>query len=141
MAQGQESAMHFWGPFSALLVYRKQNTVVHSTKEELYVDGDIYETLNYVFDKLKAMYENRETSQWHELKKELLEYINQRTIGNVESDIMQLLSQNEYTVQQIAAKTGLSSGRVAYALKRLEAAGLVVYSVSGSRRFWRKLTN
>ena len=87
------------------------------------------------------MYENRETSQWHALKKELLEYINQRTIGNVESDIMQLLSQNEYTVQQIAAKTGLSSGRVAYALKRLEAAGLVVYSVSGSRRFWRKLTN
>ena len=28
MAQGQESAMHFWSPFSALLVYRKQFGII-----------------------------------------------------------------------------------------------------------------
>lgn len=120
---------------------RYRNAVVHSTKEEQYVDGDIYETLNYVLGKLNAMYENRKTPQWCQFKKELLGYINQRTIGNVESDIMQMLSQNEYTAKQIVAKTGFSSGRVANALKRLEAAGLVAYSVSGSRRFWRKSNN
>ena len=120
---------------------RYRNAVVHSTEEEQYVDADIYETLRGIFDQLKTMYDNQNTKQWHKLRSDLLEYINRRIVGEVESAIMQMLSQNEYTVRQIAEKTGFPSGRVANALKRLEAAGLVVCSKSGSRYFWRKLTN
>lgn len=120
---------------------RYRNAVVHSTDEGQYVDGDIYETLTGVFTRLKEMYENRNTDQWPESKRELLKFINQRVIGDVESAIMQMLSQNEYSARQIAEKTGFSSGRVANALKRLNDAGLIMCVSSGPHRIWRRASN
>lgn len=120
---------------------RYRNAVVHSTEEAQYVDGDIYKTLNGIFDRLKAMYENRNTSQLRNLKDNLLGYINQQVIGEVESAIMQMLSQNEYTARQIAEKTNFPLGRVSNALKRLEAAGLIMCVSSGALRFWRTVNN
>lgn len=120
---------------------RYRNAVVHSTDERQYVDGDIYETLNGVFARLKAMYEKRNTNQWFESKNELLEYINQRVIGEVETTIMQMLSKDEYTARQIAEKTGFSSGRVANALRRLNDASLIMCVSSGPHRIWRRTSN
>lgn len=156
LGENADSRMKLYSAFDVLIQYevfdrqicstidelrRYRNAVVHSTDEGQYVDGDIYETLNGVFNRLKAMYENRKTDQWHESKRELLGYINQQVIGEVETAIMQMLSQNEYTARQIAEKTGFSSGRVANALKRLNDAGLIMCISSGPHRIWRRLSN